>query len=86
MPEDKLVWHHSSSDSDWNIITNPVMEDWPRVQLTTVTFEDMGSKTKLRLTMVPIDAMTPKSPVLQKLWPAWITVGVKDMHYWMRCL
>jgi hypothetical protein len=33
-----------------------MMADWPRVLLTTVTFEDMGSKTKVRLTMVPVDA------------------------------
>ncbi len=54
VPE-KLVWHHSSSDSDWNIITSPMMADWPRVLLTTVIFEDMGDKTKVRLSQVPID-------------------------------
>ena len=52
----KLVWHHSSSDADWNIITSPMMADWPRVLLTTVTFEDMGDKTNVRLTWVPFDA------------------------------
>ena len=52
---EKLVWHHSSSDSDWNIITSPMMADWPRVLLTTVIFEDMGDKTKVRLSQVPID-------------------------------
>lgn len=53
---ERLVWHHSSSDSDWNIITNPMMADWPRVLLTTVTFEDMGDKTKVRLSQLPIEA------------------------------
>ena len=56
VPQEKLVWHHSSSDSDWNIITNPMMTDWPRVILTTVTFEDMDSKTKVRLIWVPFEA------------------------------
>ena len=56
VPPEKLVWHHSSCDSDWNIITNPMMADWPRVLLTTVTFEETGAKTKVRLTMVPLDA------------------------------
>lgn len=55
-PPEKLVWHHSSSDSDWNIITSPMMADWPRVLLTTVTFEDMGDKTNVRLTQVPLEA------------------------------
>lgn len=56
VPEEKLVWHHSSTDADWNIITNPMMADWPRVLLTTVTFEDVGAKTNVRLTMIPLDA------------------------------
>ncbi len=56
VPEEKLVWHHSSTDADWNIVTNPMMADWPRVLLTTVTFDDHGAQTKVRLTMVPLDA------------------------------
>ena len=52
---EKLVWHHSSSDSAWNIIASPMMADWPRVLLTTVIFEDMGDQTKVRLSQVPID-------------------------------
>ena len=56
MQPEKLVWHHSSSDSDWNIITSPMMADWPRVLLTTVIFEDMGDRTNVRLTQVPIEA------------------------------
>ena len=56
VPEEKLVWHDSPSDSEWNIISNPMMADWPRVILTTVTFEDMGSQTKVRLTWVQFEA------------------------------
>jgi uncharacterized protein YndB with AHSA1/START domain len=52
---EKLVWHHSSADADWNIITNPMMPNWPRVLLTTVTFEDMDGKTSVRLTQVPLE-------------------------------
>ena len=32
------------------------MPDWPRVLLTTVTFEEDGVQTKLRLTWVPHDS------------------------------
>ncbi len=56
VPEEKLVWQQSSTDSDWNIISNPMMEDWPRVMLTIVTFEDSGSKTNVRLTWIPFEA------------------------------
>lgn len=53
---EKLVWHHCSTDGDWNVTTNPMMKDWPRTLLTTVTFEDLGEKTNVRLTQVPLDA------------------------------
>ena len=54
VPQEKLVWHHSSTDSDWNVISNPMMADWPRVLLTSVTFEDRGTTTNVRLRQVPI--------------------------------
>ena len=55
LPE-KLVWHHASTDSDWNVAANPMMPDWPRKLLTTVTFEDKGDQTNVRLSQVPMDA------------------------------
>ncbi|MEO0914512.1 MAG: SRPBCC domain-containing protein [Pseudomonadota bacterium] len=53
---ERLVWLHSMADADWNVSGNPMMPDWPRVLLTTVTFEDAGGQTKLRLTWVPHEA------------------------------
>ena len=38
------------------MIANPMMPDWPRVLLTTVTFGEVGGKTKLRLTWEPHEA------------------------------
>ncbi|MEQ8398149.1 SRPBCC domain-containing protein [Thalassobaculum sp.] len=55
-PPERLVWLHSVSDSAWNIIANPMMPDWPRVLLTTVTFEESGDQTAVRLTWVPHNA------------------------------
>ena len=55
-PPEKLVWLHSPSDADWNIADNPMMPDWPRILLTTVTFEEKGEKTNVRLSQVPVDA------------------------------
>lgn len=55
-PKDKLIWHQSSTDADWNIVSNPMMENWPRTLLTTVTFEDMGAQTKVRLIWIPLNA------------------------------
>lgn len=53
VPLERLVWHHSTTDADWNVIANPRMPDWPRVILTTVTFEDRGDKTNVSLKWVP---------------------------------
>ena len=55
-PPERLVWLHSNSDAAWNIIPSPMMKDWPRVLLTTVTFGEDGGQTKLRLTWVPHEA------------------------------
>ena len=52
-PSERLVWLHSMADADWNVVSNPMMPDWPRVLLTTVTFEEEGGKTNMRLTWVP---------------------------------
>ena len=53
---EKLVWNHCSADADWNVASNPMMPDWPTKLLTTVTFEAVGDKTKVRLSQIPIDA------------------------------
>jgi len=52
----KLVWHHCSADVDWNIVANPMMPDWPRRLLTTVTFTSTGKTTLVRLSQIPLDA------------------------------
>ena len=56
IPPERLVWLHSVADSDWNIIPNPNMEDWPQTLLTTVTLEEAGGRTTMRLTWEPHDA------------------------------
>ena len=56
VPPERLVWHHASADADWNVTANPMMPDWPRVILTTVTFEDRGERTHVRLVWTPYEA------------------------------
>ena len=56
VPPARLVWLQSNADADFNIAPNPMMADWPRVLLTTVTFEEDGGQTKLRLTWTPHEA------------------------------
>jgi len=53
---EKLVWHHCSVDSDWNIAASPMMPDWPLILLTTVTFEKLEDTTSVRLVQTPFNA------------------------------
>ena len=55
-PQEKLVWMTTSTDADWNEIANPMMPNWPRCFLTTVTFEAEDDITNVRLTMLPVNA------------------------------
>ena len=55
-PPERLVWMHSVCDADWNVTAGPMMPDWPRVLLTTVTFDEDGGRTRLRLTWTPHEA------------------------------
>lgn len=54
--EEKLVWLTTSTDAEWNECANPMMPNWPKCFLTTVTFEAAGDVTNVRLTMLPVDA------------------------------
>jgi len=56
VPPERLVWLHSNVDADWHIASNPKMPDWPRVLLTTVTFDEDGARTRMRLTWTPHEA------------------------------
>jgi len=55
-PTSRLVWLHSVTDADWSIVANPMMADWPRILLTTVSLDEDGDRTRLRLTWVPHEA------------------------------
>ena len=55
-PPERLVWLHATADAEWNVSPSPMMENWPRVLLTTVTFEENDGQTHLRLTWVPHEA------------------------------
>ena len=46
----------ANADAQWNIAPNPMMPDWPRVLLTTVTFEEARTHTRMRLTWTPHEA------------------------------
>lgn len=63
----RLVWHLCSVDSEWNIAVNPMMPDWPRKLLTTITLEERGDQTHVRLTQVPVDATDAETACFAKM-------------------
>lgn len=58
LPQEKLVWHHHSTDGEWNIQASQMMPNWPKTLLTTVHFIAEGTGSKLRLEQTPVDATT----------------------------
>ena len=56
IPPERLVMLMSNTDSDWNVTANPMMPDWPRSLLTTVTFEENAGQTSMRLIWEPHNA------------------------------
>ena len=56
-PTDRLVFLMSNADENWEVTANPMMPDWPRTFLTTVTLEDReGEGTLLTLDWDPHEA------------------------------
>ena len=64
----RLVWVHASADADWNETANPMMPDWPRRILASVTLEDAGPGTNLRLAMDPIDPSPDEAACFAAAW------------------
>ena len=52
-PPERLVWLHANADAEGNVTASPMMADWPKLLLTTVTLSEDGKRTRLRLTWVP---------------------------------
>jgi uncharacterized protein YndB with AHSA1/START domain len=52
----RLVFLQFNTNENWEVAANPMMPDWPRVLLTTVTFEPDGAQTIMRLTWEPHQA------------------------------
>lgn len=55
-PPSKLVMLMSTTDSDWEISSNPMMPDWPRTLWTGVTLREEAGKTIMTLTWIPYEA------------------------------
>lgn len=53
---DRLVFVQSTTDEHWNLVANPMMPDWPRHLMTTVTFAPADGGTQMRLTWAPHEA------------------------------
>jgi len=52
----RLVWEQGFSNEAGEIVAAPFPMPWPMLMLTTVSFEDDGSGTRVTLTWEPIDA------------------------------
>ena len=71
----KLVWMHYSTDDGWNVVANPMMENWPREILTIVEFEADGDQTNVSLILEAVNTteaelacFAEKADGLEKGW------------------
>jgi len=55
---ERLVWINSFSDKDGGTTVHPMSPTWPREMHTTVTFKDLGGKTEVTVTWLPVDGST----------------------------
>lgn len=72
VPPSRLVYEHSFSDAQGNIAGSPFSDNWPKVLLTTVLFDDDGANTRVRLHWKPSGA----TPAEQ----AEFTAAIDSMH------
>ncbi|MBO9579694.1 MAG: SRPBCC domain-containing protein [Sphingobium sp.] len=53
---ERLVCLMANADQNWNVTANPMMPDWPRILLTTVTFKEEAGRTLMTLSWTPHEA------------------------------
>lgn len=53
---EKLVFVLSFSDEKGGIAAHPMSPTWPKQMLSTVTFEDLGNRTRVTVSWLPLDA------------------------------
>jgi uncharacterized protein YndB with AHSA1/START domain len=53
---EKLVWVHGFSDAAGGRTRHPMSPTWPLEMLTTVTFQEQGEQTLVKVSWVPINA------------------------------
>jgi len=63
---ERLVWVNSFSDEKGGITRHPMMQEWPREMLTTVTFAQQGKGTLVTVLWVPINATDDERRVFEQ--------------------
>ena len=53
---ERLVFVNTFSDAQGGLTRHPFAPDWPQKMLSTVTFEDLGKRTRLTIRWEPIEA------------------------------
>ena len=53
---EKLVWVNSFSDEKGGTTRHPLSSEWPLEMLTTVTFGEVGDKTRITVRWIPVNA------------------------------
>ncbi|WP_296536245.1 SRPBCC domain-containing protein [Rhizorhabdus sp.] len=66
----RLVWEHSFSDPHGEIAPSPFSQHWPKKLLNSVTFEDAGAATRIRMKSSALDASPEEAAEFRDAFPS----------------
>lgn len=69
-PLSRLVWEHSFSDPHGEIAPSPFSQHWPKKLLNSVTFEDAGAATRIRMKSSALDASPEEAAEFRDAFPS----------------
>jgi uncharacterized protein YndB with AHSA1/START domain len=56
VPVERIAFHNGFADAAGNYIRYPMVPDWPLEVRNTVTLQEQGGQTLMRLSSVPVNA------------------------------
>jgi uncharacterized protein YndB with AHSA1/START domain len=66
VPEERLVFISSFSDSDGGLTRHPLHEGWPLQMLSTITFTEIDGKTTVTVKWAPYEASDSEREIFEK--------------------
>jgi len=63
---ERLVYRMNSSNESWEVVAMPMMPNWPKTVLTTVTLADRDGGTHMTIVQTPVDCTDEEDAMFQQ--------------------